>query len=158
MGTFTLTFPSQTTPPPQEPRSMDGASNTILLSENVLGLSRTGSIQFTTGDVITDSNDRQRVAEATSRMLGLIDDGQSPCCGYFPANTKYSHVQLTRAARNLVDFAFCQDLALRFKGAWQFLAAEPVTSPLDRRVLTAILMPVASKYSDIGLITLHPSA
>jgi hypothetical protein len=157
MRTFAVTFPTQTTPAPQESRVADGTSNAIVLSENVLGLSKAGSLQFTASDIVTDPIDRQRVAEATSRMLSLIDDGQSPCAGYFPANTTYTHVQLTRAAQCLVDFAFHQGLALRFKGAWQFLAAEPVTNPLDRMVLTVVLMPVASKYSDIELITAHSS-
>jgi hypothetical protein len=148
MGTLTLTFPTQAEPT---------LSDTILLSENVLGLSRTGSFQFTAGEIITDSDDRRRVAEAAFRMLRLADDGQS-LSGYFPGNTKYTPARLTRAAQDLMDYAFQLDLALRFKGAWQFLAAEPVTNPLDRKVLSAILIPVASNYSDIELITANSPA
>jgi hypothetical protein len=125
MGTLTLTFPTLATL---------GLSDTMLLSENVLGLSRIGSVQFTAGEIITDPNDRRRVAEAAFRMLRLADDGQS-LSGYFPGNTKFTPARLTRAAQDLMDFAFQLDLALRFKGAWQFLAAEPVTNPLDRKVL-----------------------
>jgi hypothetical protein len=132
-------------------RITDGTSNTIMFSERIPGLSRTGASQFASGNAVTNHNDRQLLAKAAFQILSA---GQQPSSPYFyPANTKYTTVKLTRAAQSMMDLAFRQKLALTFEGARQFLSAEPVLNPSDRKALTAVFVQAAIKWPNLILKT-----